>query len=90
MTDKLFDLFGQEPLVSLILGAIIALVLIFILKDEIRKWVIKRYDLYNRVEISRAVELAQQNSKFIDTLDVNQPSQIDLVLTNLRRKKKND
>ena len=54
--DKLFELLQQQPALSISLGFILALVLVIILKDQIRK---KFTDYYSVKEIREAIKVAQ-------------------------------
>lgn len=51
MTEQVFQLLGQYPLVSIIGGFVLAIVLAFILQDQIRDYVKKKFNLYTKEEV---------------------------------------
>ena len=87
MIDKIFSLLQAQPLVSIILGFLLAGFLAWILKDQIRLYVKKRYDLYDTNEIKDAVVKANDERFFYKNIsDKLTPTIEDRVITFLKNK----
>lgn len=62
MVEQIFALLSAQPLVSIVLGFALAGLLAVILKDEIRAWVKKKYNLYSEEEIQVALEKSKEDN----------------------------
>ena len=51
MVDKLFELLNTNPLISIILGFVLAGLAMIIFRNEIKKIIIKKYNLYTEDEV---------------------------------------
>ena len=56
MVDKIFALLHEQPLVSIILGFVLAGFLAFVFRDLIVQIIKKKLNLYNEVEIAKAYQ----------------------------------
>jgi hypothetical protein len=92
----LINLLGEVPYLSVSGGFILCLVGMVLFKNEVKKYLIKKYDLYDREQIANAVDEAQKiikfrqesTSKTMKTSEaVTNPNIGQLIFKNLQRKK---
>lgn len=87
MTEKLFELMQSNPVLSLILIFALIVIILFLFKKEIVDFIRKKYDLYNREEITNALSRASEERIFYSkTSDKLTPDIQERVLKFLKRK----
>ena len=64
MIEKLFALMQLNPVLSLILIFALIVIILFLFKNVIVDFIRKRYDLYNREEIAKALSEASEERIF--------------------------
>jgi len=64
MVESIFALLSASPIVSIVLGFLLAGFLAFIFKDLIRDYIKKKYNLYDGGEIKIALEKTTQDNEF--------------------------
>lgn len=60
MIDQLFNLFSHNPLISTVGILLLAGLFMWIFREEIKLFIKKRFDLYDRTEVHSAVVKAQE------------------------------
>ena len=87
MTEKLFELMQSNQVLSLILIFALIVIILFLFKKEIVDFIRKKYDLYNREEITNALSRASEERIFYSkTSDKLTPDIQERVLKFLKRK----
>jgi len=87
MTEKLFELMQSNPVLSLVLIFALIVIILFLFKKEIVDFIRKKYDLYNREEIAKALSKASEERIFYSkTSDKLTPDIQERVLKFLKRK----
>lgn len=84
--EHVFEILKQRPTLTIILGFVLALVLIFILKNQIIDWVKKRYGLFSKYEITEAMK--KSTDKVSSYKAFNETN--DLIISNLKHFKHNE
>lgn len=64
MKEKLFALMQLNPVLSLILIFALIVIILFLFKNVIVDFIRKKYDLYNRKEIAKALSKASEERIF--------------------------
>lgn len=67
MLEKLFALMQLNPVLSLVLLFVLIVIILFLFKNVIVDYIRKKYDLYNREEISKALSRASEERIFYST-----------------------
>lgn len=62
MVESIFALLSASPVVSIVLGFLLAGFLAFIFQDLIRDYIKKKYGLYDEAEIKLALEKSTQDN----------------------------
>ena len=62
MVDNIFALLSASPIISIVLGFILAGFLAFIFQDVIKQYIKKKYNLYDEAEIKLALEKSTQDN----------------------------
>lgn len=62
MIESIFALLSASPLVSIVLGFLLAGFLAFVFQDLIRDYIKKKYGLYDEAEIKLALEKSTQDN----------------------------
>ena len=62
MIESIFALLSASPVVSIVLGFLLAGFLAFVFQDLIRDYIKKKYSLYNEAEIKLALEKSTQDN----------------------------
>lgn len=62
MFDKIFELLNQQPILSISLGFVLAIVLAIVFRSVIADYIRKKYDLYTETDI-RAAFIGYTNEK---------------------------
>ena len=83
--NNIYEILKENPTLSICLGFVLAVIIMILFKDVIKEYIRKKYDLYDKLEISIAVEKAKRNEKFITENMKSQTNFQDLVLRNLKR-----
>ncbi len=64
--EKLVSILASNPLVTLLVAAVLILVFMFLFKDTIKKYLVKKFDLYDEKSVKHFASLMtiiQQNTK---------------------------
>lgn len=64
MTEQIFELLSKNPTLSILLGFVLAGFLAFLFRSVIASHFKKKYDLYDREEVSKALEKASEERLF--------------------------
>lgn len=80
--EKLFNLLEMSPVLSIVLGFLLAVLLVVILREQIKDLFMKKFDLYTKKDIVRAVSIVDMETFNSRGLYV---SLEDRVLNNLKR-----
>ena len=67
--DKVFEILKEAPVVSIICTTVIILVLIYILRDQIIKYVKKNYNLLSKEEVQEMIDKSKKPLDFKITYD---------------------
>lgn len=62
MVESIFALLSASPVVSIVLGFLLAGFLAFVFQDLIRGYIKKKYGLYDEAEIKLALEKSTQDN----------------------------
>lgn len=62
MVESIFALLSASPVVSIVLGFLLAGFLAFVFQDLIRDYIKKKYGLYDEAEIKLALEKSTQDN----------------------------
>lgn len=62
MIESIFALLSASPVVSIVLGFLLAGFLAFVFQDLIRDYIKKKYGLYDEAEIKLALEKSTQDN----------------------------
>ena len=62
MIESIFALLSASPVVSIVLGFLLAGFLTFVFQDLIRDYIKKKYGLYDEAEIKLALEKSTQDN----------------------------
>ena len=62
MVESIFALLSVSPVVSIVLGFLLAGFLAFVFQDLIRDYIKKKYGLYDEAEIKLALEKSTQDN----------------------------
>lgn len=85
MIESIFALLSASPVVSIVLGFLLAGFLAFVFQDLIRDYIKKKYSLYNEVEIKLALEKStQDNDLYLKTSEKLTPSIEDRIMKHLK------
>lgn len=75
MVESIFALLSASPVVSIVLGFLLAGFLAFVFQDLIRDYIKKKYGLYDEAEIKLALEKStQDNDLYIKASEKLTPS----------------
>ena len=80
--DKIFEILGSQPAVSIICTTIVLLALIYILRNQIVAYVKKKYDLYTENQVLQYMRIALQE------YEENKRSDCETILIERKEKKK--
>lgn len=80
MTEQIFALLSAQPLVSIVLGFLLAGFLAFVFKGVITDYLRKKFDLYDRSEIRRAVLIADAEVTANDNLKIQAEGDSEILL----------
>lgn len=83
--NNIYEILKENPTLSICLGFVLAVIIMILFKDVIKEYIRKKYDLYDKLEISHAVEKAKRNEELLTENMKSQTNFQDLVLRNLKR-----
>jgi predicted PurR-regulated permease PerM len=63
--EKLVSILASNPLVTLLVAAVLILVFMFLFKDTIKKYLVKKFDLYDEVQMKDYAEYHKTTKKFV-------------------------
>lgn len=64
MTDQIFSLLQAQPILSISLGFVLAVLIMILFKDLIKSYIKKKYQLYDETEVKSAVVKASEERSF--------------------------
>ena len=62
MVESIFALLSASPIISIVLGFLLAGFVVFIFQDVIKQYIKKKYNLYDETEIKLALEKSTQDN----------------------------
>lgn len=68
MIDKIFDLLGQNPTISIIAIVVLLVFFMFIFKEQIKKYITKKFNLYDdkdMIEFAKFSDLTKKQDNYL-------------------------